>query len=189
MTGKTHVAIGVATAVALIAKYKFSMEIGGLHIVPPIALGTVALGSYLPDIDIPQSHLGRQFPMISKHLKHRGITHTLLFPAILLLITLFIESGVMKGTVPLVLSGFLSTIASIPFGLCLGWVMHIIADMFNSKGVPLFWPLSKSKIHIASVKTRSWQEYMFAFIVIGGILLWTLANLNLPTVELLSLLR
>lgn len=189
MTGKTHVAIGVATAVALIAKYKFNMEIGGLQIVPPIALGTVALGSYLPDIDIPQSHLGRQFPMISKHLKHRGITHTLLFPAILLALTLFIEHGIIKGTVPTLVRPLLAVIASIPFGLFLGWIMHIIADMFNSKGVPLFWPLSKSKIHIASVKTRSWQEYVFAFIVIGGLCIWTLANLNLPIGGLLSLLR
>ena len=61
---------------------------------------------------------------------------------------------------------------SLVFGLLIGWLCHIIADCFNKKGVPLLWPLSPSKIHVACFKTGTWHEYVFIVLWLGGLGAW-----------------
>lgn len=51
-----------------------------------MAIVPVAIGAYLPDIDIQQSRLGNMYPFISRRLTHRGFTHTLVIPTILLVL-------------------------------------------------------------------------------------------------------
>lgn len=131
------------------------MQIGGYSVVPAIGLATVVPGSYFPDIDIHRSRLGQRHKFVSKHLKHRGITHTLLGPLILSAVFYF----VLRCGIPV--------LAELVGGFTLGWTVHIVADMFNKKGVPLLWPVYTHRIHIASVLTGSWQERVFAAFWIG----------------------
>lgn len=85
MTGKTHVLCTTAAFAAFTVTHPGTFEFVGNSISPIMALPGVAVGAFLPDIDIHQSRLGQKFKIISGMLGHRGITHTLLVPAILLL--------------------------------------------------------------------------------------------------------
>lgn len=150
MTGKTHVLVGTSALILLSLEHPNGIEFAHNVVQPMYGLITVAMGSYAPDIDIPQSHLGQKFKFLSKHLTHRGITHTLLVPFLL-------YSLIYTNVLPFVVN-------SIIFGFLFGWIMHIAADLLNRKGVPIFWPLLTSKFHIMCIKTRTMQETIFAIV-------------------------
>lgn len=158
MTGKTHVALGTAFMIAMTVKYPQGTEVLGMSVIPAVSLLTISAGSYGPDIDIKQSHLGKKYKFLSKHLKHRGITHTLLVPAVLLAAMIAVQA--------------IPVLPSLIFGFLMGWVTHILADLCNRKGVPLLWPLSSNKIHIATFKTGTWHEAIFAILWLGGLIAW-----------------
>ena len=65
LTGKTHAAAGAATALLI-----------GTNL-PQLVL--VVAGSLLPDIDHSGSMLGKHIKPVSRRLKHRHLTHSLLF--------------------------------------------------------------------------------------------------------------
>ena len=128
---RTHIAMGVAVG-----------SLGSLIFMQDDALAWwvgVLMGSIIPDIDHPQSKIGRRFPGISHLLHaifgHRGGTHSVMF---ILLISL---------------AGW---IVSVPLGigLSLGVLTHILADMVSfSKGqmftrgggCPLLWPFKDKR--------------------------------------------
>lgn len=202
MTGKTHVTVGLVTMGCLAVKYTEGLQVANSTILPAVALITTAAGSYLPDIDIQQSHLGQKYFFISKHLKHRGLTHYwYCIPVILLALTLLMSVlplkaariinivllAIMAGTVlsivlPAIKKGNVDLIdlfnslllgsgivtmlndlydskvaCSLIFGLFFGWIMHIFADLFNGKGIPLV-PGSNKHYHIMNVKTKSYND-------------------------------
>lgn len=168
MRGHTHVAVGVSAMAILTAKYGTQMTFLDVSISLPIAMLTAATGSLLPDIDLPMSKMGSKHPFISKHLKHRGITHTLLVPAILTFIMTISMNYIQYQFIGLMLNSLL-------FGLIFGWTMHIFADLFNRKGVPIFWPITKHHFHIATVTTGTWQESAWLlcyFITTLGLVYW-----------------
>ncbi len=134
MTGKTHLTAGLVTSLAL-----------GVNI-PQMAL--IAVGSLLPDIDHSGSTLGRFIKPISKRLRHRSITHSLLFFALMILISPYLAIGVLT---------------------------HIILDLLNPKGVELFYPCKKNiRIPFISkfIKTNGIiEKLIFAALVLSGILM------------------
>lgn len=163
MQGKVHVAMGVLAVSTLIIKYPTGFEVAGVNILPELALLTVAAGSYAPDIDMGTTHAGKKHATASKVVSkvgggHRGITHTLLVPALLTALTVFCFNYLeaYKNLAMIVCS----TIS----GFLIGWVMHIYADLFNGKGVPLLWPLVKSKIHIADLPSSGVGPWIFVVI-------------------------
>lgn len=166
MTGKTHAVCGTATMLLMTVLNPTGMILGGHNFLPIVGMISVAPGSYAPDIDIPQSRLGRKFKFISKHLTHRGFTHTLVVP-IFLAVCMFYIAGLNIPIIPDLILGFE-----------VGYVMHIVADAFNKKGVPLLWPLTSKHFHIASVLTGSWQESVFLILWIGGHVFWALSRLT-----------
>lgn len=84
MTGKTHMIVGVASLGCLWVAFPGGININNQTVMPQIAILTAAIGSYLPDIDIPTSKLGKKYSFISKRLTHRKETHRWYFiPAIL----------------------------------------------------------------------------------------------------------
>lgn len=94
----------------------------------PPALATAVIGGLLPDIDTPQSAIGRMLPPLSswmeRKLGHRGATHSLLALVVLGLITL-------------------PVITITPLGwtaLLIGYFSHLFLDTLNKTGVPLFYP-------------------------------------------------
>lgn len=110
MTGKTHVTVGLVTMGCVAYALPDGFTINGAVIAPTIALITTAVGSYLPDIDLPQSHLGQKYHFISKHLRHRGLTH-------------------MWFVIPLVLFALLSTFLLIPQDI-MRWVNIALLVIF-----------------------------------------------------------
>ena len=165
MTGKVHTILGVSTAIAT-AVCLPEVYILGATVYPAIGIIAAIPGSLLPDIDIKQSKAGQKVPWLSKMLTHRGITHTLLVPAII--------AGIFFLCVNF------PVVPSLLFGLEIGYLAHIVADMFNSKGVPVLWPIMPSKIHFASIKTSSAGQQT-VFIIIWEVLLalWILSHYEL----------
>lgn len=177
MQGKVHVAIGVATVGLMCIKYPEGFNLAGAHILPIISLATAAAGSYAPDVDSAMTHAGQKHKVTSKVVSkvgggHRGITHTLLFPAII---------GVLMYMTASNLSSYpaLATIVqSLLLGFEMGWIMHIVADLFNGKGCPLFWPLMKGKVHIMDLPSSGAVPWIFAVVFVAVMSFFTLNGFN-----------
>lgn len=140
--GRTHLIIGVGVAILLYNAFGF----GGIIM--------AALGSLLPDIDHPDSMLGKKIPIARLfNMEHRGWTHSLLglgiFSAILALFSI--------GSVP---------------GMALGYMLHLFADSMTPTGVAWFYPLSKNKRHIIGIRTGSVLEEAFAWGFLFLIFFW-----------------
>lgn len=103
MRGSTHLIAGL-TAAALIPNLTIP------------AMAALTVGSVLPDIDHKESLVGRHIPILPRLLKHRGITHSLLFTL------------VCCGIFP-------------PLGA--GVALHLLLDFLNPAGVALLWPWNK----------------------------------------------
>ena len=105
---------------------------------PPTIQGVVAtaVGSLLPDIDLPTSAIGRPFfpiaSWINRKIGHRTLTHS--FLGILLF-------GLLAFVIGWALRGWLGASAgSYARFLTLGFASHILIDTLNKSGVDLFWP-------------------------------------------------
>ncbi|MGO5115353.1 metal-dependent hydrolase [Candidatus Avoscillospira sp. LCP25S3_F1] len=103
MRGNTHVTAGL-TAALLTPNLSIP------------AMAALTLGSILPDIDHRDSLVGRHVPILPRLLKHRGVTHSLLFAVLC------------YGLYP-------------PLGA--GVLLHLLLDVLNPAGVALLWPWKK----------------------------------------------
>lgn len=217
MQGKTHMTVGVVTMACCAVLYPEGITIHNQDVLFTIAGVTAAVGSYLPDIDIEQSKLGQKYHFISKHLKHRGFTHTLVIPIILLLLLISVVAlplqalkylnylilalcilGIIKIVIPIAKYGKADiydivhalcmgyaaitlvndvtttiVLASALFGLWFGWIMHMVADLCNGKGIPLLPGMNH--VHIMSVTTGTWQEAVWLvcyLVIVIGLTYW-----------------
>ena len=167
MQGKVHVFIGVASLAAFCAVYPTGFEFADSTILPEIGLFTAAFGSYLPDIDMQRTHMGAKHKVTSKVVSkvgggHRGITHTLLVPALLALAMWAIPTYL--NLVPLINTALMSILFGVQFGYC----MHIFADMFNGKGCPILWPIVRKKIPgILDLPSEGIGAWLFAIVLVG----------------------
>jgi len=134
MRTPTHVSFGVL----------FILGIGllvGISINWSIAIFAI-IGALLPDIDTPQSILGRFLRPMSAYIErkfgHRQATHSLLAVLILGLIT-----------IPLICVNLFCWIA-----LFSGYLSHLLIDSVNKSGVPLFYP---SSIRAVMPKPEKWR--------------------------------
>ena len=154
MQARNHVPFAMACF------WAFSISTGR----PIDAFGTMAaaIGGLLPDLDHPQSVLGRRLPMISVPLArlfgHRGMTHSLfavviLLAALVAVTTMYSWGGVAWLVPPLII----------------GYLSHILGDSMTPSGIPLFWP-HKRTYSFNLFKTFSWQETVsvgaFTFLVV-----------------------
>lgn len=174
MTGKIHVVIGTGTLALLSIKTLGStMNFFGTDIYPVVGMITAAAGSYAPDIDMQRTHAGRKHRVTSKVVSkvgggHRGITHTLLVPACLVTL-MYVIGAYTDGAIA-------SALMSLVFGYAFGYIMHLFADMFNGKGIPLFWPVMRGRVHIADVDSDGWQAWAFCivFLIVAGFIIFKL---------------
>jgi inner membrane protein len=124
MMAKSHVVVGVAAWIAAAPL---------LHLSPvnPIYLALTTAGSLLPDIDHPNSWVGRRSRPISTAiaaaLGHRGFTHSAV--AVAGLVALLSYAGYRQGAVS---------------ALAVGYLSHLAADMLTPRGLKLAWPLRGS---------------------------------------------
>lgn len=176
MQGKVHVAIGTASLAIVCLKYPTGFTLGDMQILPWVSLVLSAAGSYAPDIDMQTTHTGRQHATASKVINkfgggHRGITHTLLVPLIIFAIMIGLNNVLSqyKYVAMVVLSPL--------FGFLYGYLMHIFADLFNGKGCPILWPISRSKVSVMDLPSSGIVPWIFAVVitavqvlcVIGGV--------------------
>ena len=121
-------------------------------------LALSGIGSLLPDIDTPKSALGRIFPfskIIEHKYGHRQITHSWIF--IVIAIVLF--------------SPFILFLGFLKYaGIIIGVISHIMIDMANPSGVPLFYP-SPSRFVFpenksSRIEVNSRKEYILLAILL-----------------------
>ena len=174
MTGKTHVAIGITTALAISSGQPLEEQL--------VLVLTSAIGSLIPDLDHPKGKLNQKLLLYNnnfyrilfylslgsifiylyflKEIKpflllgivsflvgissHRGVTHSILG---------FLASASIVGIVTLKYD--LSNVYS---GFIIGYALHLIADFFNPKGIKLFYPLSTNVSSPITIKTNSETE-------------------------------
>ena len=121
MTSPTHIAFSqfclALFSVGSVTEYSTSTAV------------VAALGSLAPDIDNPDSWIGRVLPFISKPVErkfgHRTITHSLI--AILIILTLLFTL-------------FWQNFIFLPFSI--GYISHIIIDCSTVSGVKILYPIS-----------------------------------------------
>lgn len=135
MTGRTHMAAGIAVGSVLCAD--FLHQATDLKTAACI-IGFSAFGALLPDIDCASSKLGRKLPPASIAIQF-FFGHRTLFHAPLLYITLV-----------LVLLAFPFRLYVIAAGL--GALSHIILDTFNRAGIPWLYPI-RHRFSLAHIMT------------------------------------
>jgi inner membrane protein len=185
MTGKTHFGIGVMSTVILSENLHLTLSL-------PI-LGICALASILPDIDHPQSIINKYLlPMKKKEFK---IVLYITLGAFLIIFNYFYfnnsylraigifliliglsthRDGVTHSLTGLLcflgVFGFLAVAYGyrnciLPFAI--GYLTHLLGDMFTSRGVPLFFPFNNKKYKMPLTFTvGSWMGNL----VEGGII-------------------
>ena len=149
--------------------YAFSYLLCAAAGVEPATALTASLLSLLPDIDHPESTIGRVFRPLSKKIQqkygHRTVTHSL-----------FAIMVISAALLPLLLLPRLLQWGG-PFwtGLygaaLLAFSSHIFIDLFNKSGVRFFAPFSqKEYISFRTPSLRilvsSWQEYILLLVIV-----------------------
>ena len=155
--------------------YAFSCLVCTAAGVPaPTAFAASAI-SLLPDIDHPESMIGRLCPSLSRWIMrrwgHRTVTHSLFAVlavaiALLPLLPLSFLSPFSKGGAG---GGF--SLAMLYAALLLAFSSHIFIDLFNRAGVKLFAPVTQKeyisfRTPALRIPVRSWQEYALLFVIL-----------------------
>ena len=108
-------------------------------------------GSLIPDIDMRGSYISKRFPTIhkkiGKKLRHRSLTHSLIF----ILILSFL------GELLLQYSDNNIVFFCLVSGIIVGVFSHICLDLITKEGVELFYPITIN-LSILSIKTSSKLE-------------------------------
>ena len=156
MKGHTHLFGGMmvgATTAYMIAGN--DLGVVGLSAV------TGGIGGLFPDIDHPESLLGRWIPIIPRLLNkgfgHRTFTHSLILPIIFAGITAWIIlSSIVSGRYLPIMMSFL-----------LGYITHLIQDTLTKGGVPWGYPFIKKKISALPMRTGSPFEGIVTFMLLA----------------------
>ena len=152
MTAPTHIAFGLLTVAGSFSLFSMSFH----RNLPAVACAII--GSLLPDVDSPNSSIGRVMPFasipIERRWGHRTITHSLLCMLALSVVTL-----------PL-----LAWQSACYAAIILGYMSHLIADSATKSGVPLFYPYPAVCVFPGSaryrVKTGSLMGEGVVFVVV-----------------------
>ncbi|MFH1520718.1 MAG: metal-dependent hydrolase [Candidatus Micrarchaeota archaeon] len=143
MRFRTHLAFGILCGLFALPFVK------GIHWIVFFAL--VMLGSLFPDIDHPQSKIGRKVGFVSKLANtlggHRGMTHSAFF-----LVGLPLLVGYLFGYV---------------YGLAffIGYLSHLLIDSVNPKGINYLNPITTLRMH-GFIETGSAGEMVVLVLLI-----------------------
>jgi inner membrane protein len=155
MMKRSHALIGAAAGVATAKAIGDSMVAGGV---------VACLAAVLPDLDHPNSAVGRFLPRWWHRLTpgHRGPTHSLAWCAALALLVTFATASWTSGQLlgAAVLAGALS---------------HVVADGLTVAGVPLWWPWRRRRVVFLGAfafPTHSWREHVVVLGVLAAVGYW-----------------
>lgn len=184
MNGKTHQIVGITLGVVTSTVLHKATGTSLFNAIPIIACSSA--GSYIPDIDHVGSKLGKKLPILSwpisgmaklfnwlykstklkifshfaEMFAHRGILHAPLFWSLIFgLIFCFVSP-----LITVQLAAELFNYAMI--GLIVGIGGHLLADMLNPTGIPIFMPFFNKKFRFARIRTGSQEESVFFIIAI-----------------------
>ncbi len=113
-----------------------------------VFISVALLSTFLPDIDIPFSTLGKHkgFRFLQNFTQHRGLFHSFSF--------CILVSFILAFFIP---------VATLPFFL--GYGLHLFADSFTVEGIKPFWPYKGKSSW--TVKTGGLKETsIFVFLVL-----------------------
>lgn len=182
MTGKTHVAIGIAAALTITQGQPLENQI--------IMVATSALGSLFPDLDHPKSKINQKILFFNnkffKTLFYLGIAGLFIYAYISTEIKALIFLGIAAGLVGISLHRgfthsllglfaysflvkFIATEYNIEYiykGFVLGFILHLLADYFTAQGIKLFYPIKKNISAPIVIKTNNSAEKLI-FIVLS----------------------
>ncbi len=147
MTGKTHFIGGILAGVLITQALDINI---GYAVIS-------GLGGLLPDIDEPNSTIGRRIPgsFIVKFLfGHRGFWHSLLAAALVYLLILGVTS---------------STFAVL---FVAGYISHLLLDACTPSGVPFLYPI-KHNYSLNLIKTGGVIEYAFLVFLLAAVFFTT----------------
>lgn len=142
----------------------------------------VLFGALLPDIDHPNSILGRRCVLVSNTLHrwcgHRSITHSILGLVLILALCAGLGSLIIAvcGSQGIVFVASSMTMLHLAlFSLLFGYALHLLADSLTKEGIPLLWPYKKRYGLIPLVAFRfrvgTWTEHvlLWSFIFCVGV--------------------
>jgi inner membrane protein len=155
MTVKSHILLSFVPLVVAVKKHLLPLD--DTELIINAGIGTF-IGAILPDIDEPNSYIGRKLKVISKVLrlfkiKHRTYTHSLFFPLLIL---------------------FLGKIHPIFYFIAFGVFMHIIEDFLTNGGVPIFYPFIKQRFSANMFITGGRGEYIFTLFILLSVTIYSL---------------
>jgi len=141
MMFKTHIVIALLVGILLIEWLNPTL--------PLLFLAILCIAAALPDIDTPKSKVGKKVGIFSKiiniTLGHRGVMHSLYFPAALLVLA--------------ILLGF----PLIGYAFAFGYTIHLLSDMLTKDGVHLLYPFFHVKGFIST--GGIWETIVFLGVI------------------------
>ncbi len=144
-------------ALALYAPVGGALVASGVTSTAFLGAGVVLALTMLPDLDTRTDRL-----------RHRGPTHSIVFAALVGLLTGFV-GGLLAGTSGAEFGGLVGTLAI---------VAHLLADVITPMGIRPFWPLSDRKftfdVVLASDTRANALLFVFGVVFTGGS--WFLGN-------------
>lgn len=126
----------------------------------PAGIFAAIMGALFPDIDTPESALGRRLPFFSLlGGGHRGWTHSLVGLVLFSTLLLFVFS------------------IDIAMAFAAGYLSHLLLDMLNPAGVRIFWPFPLS-LRFCSIPSRSafWNSVLCIIFGIVLFLRWVMLS-------------
>ncbi|OZV12116.1 hypothetical protein CIW83_10825 [Tissierella sp. P1] len=174
MTGKTHVVIGITAALTV----SFGQPVENQLI---IVLAS-AISSLIPDLDHPKGKLNQKILLVNNNFYRilfylslgslfmylyysNQISIFLYLGLISFLIGISSHRGFTHSIVGFLASTSIVTLGTVNYGLtsvysgfAIGYVLHIIADLFTTRGVKLFYPLKNNISFPIKIKTNGKGE-------------------------------
>lgn len=120
-------------------------------------ISSSVIGSLFPDIDHPNSFVGKRAKplslLLSKTAGHRGATHAPLVILMLYVILSRLAIGATEG----IQQSFLLVLIG---GFVVGALSHLFLDSLTVGGIPLLYPFTSKHYRLARLKTGGIGEYL-----------------------------
>lgn len=174
MTGKTHVAIGIAAGLTVSLGQPVENQL--------VLVVASIVGSLIPDLDHPKAKLNQKLLLINNNFYRalfylslgsifmylyfaKGIEPFLLLGIISFLVGISSHRSFTHSIVGFLASASIVGIGTLDYGLpsvysgfVIGYVLHLLADFFTPKGIKLFYPLKINVAFPITIKTSSKAE-------------------------------
>ena len=179
MTGKTHVAIGIAAGLTISFGQRVENQL--------ILVLASALGSLIPDLDHPKAKLNQKLLLINNNFYRalfylslgsifvylyfaKGIEPFLLLGIVSFLIGISSHRSFTHSIIGFLASASIVGMGTLKYGLSsaysgfvIGYILHLVADFFTPKGIKLFYPLKTNIAFPITIRTSSKTEKIYLY--------------------------